>query len=489
MKCVILQIAGAERVLLPALIGFTIFALCFQGVFYFFEYRNGDSIAPTYVKLQKDLIWTIVLSFVFYVGAIQARKIDHLMQPYNMILLTFCFWVIAVKVVELLAYETYSVLLLAAKNLVLCAAMVPLLGMLGEETKRSLVKQALVAFVAVALIQTAFSAALFILFPEHAFWKDDPYHGFNPFVGLFSNPNRFALFLNLGAAVLCTVLVSADARRAHFAAVGLLVLALSIFYTAALSQLIVYFGILSYATAIAALKMPWRCVRLPAVTIAAILAIGFVGLNFKSPLPDETHSEAELAWDLRNMASLAIHGKTLDGEAFRFTPDSFVNRGGEIIDLLESFGFQTNALQSLGFKKGARIAKAETAKSTWQQRLFGRTEQMAPASQSQFAYIYFRYGLVGLLLFAGVLAIPAVRSLLAVMRGRPESDIGQVRLSYHLCLAAFVATFLADNGLLDFPTNFLLFFVLFANQSLAGLGASPAVEFGCALACRPPASF
>ena len=38
--------------------------------------------------------------------------------------------------------------------------------------------------------------------------------------------------------------------------------------------------------------------------------------------------------------------------------------------------------------------------------------------------------------------------------------------SYHLCLVAFIVTFMADNGLLDFPTNFLLFFVLFANESL-----------------------
>jgi len=39
-------------------------------------------------------------------------------------------------------------------------------------------------------------------------------------------------------------------------------------------------------------------------------------------------------------------------------------------------------------------------------------------------------------------------------------------LSYHLCLVAFIVTFVPDNGLLDFPTNFLLFFVLFAIQSL-----------------------
>ena len=45
-----------------------------------------------------------------------------------------------------------------------------------------------------------------------------------------------------------------------------------------------------------------------------------------------------------------------------------------------------------------------------EQRLFGRPHQMAPNSQSPFAYFYFRYGLVGLLLFFGVLAIPAVRS-------------------------------------------------------------------------------
>jgi O-antigen ligase len=99
-----------------------------------------------------------------------------------------------------------------------------------------------------------------------------------------------------------------------------------------------------------------------------------------------------------------------------------------------------------------------------EQRLFGRSHQMAPNSQSPFAYFYFRYGLVGLLLFLGVLAIPAVRSFLMLMR--QTDDPHQMVFSYHLCLVAFVVTFTADNGLLDFPTNFLLFFVLFANESL-----------------------
>ena len=87
---------------------------------------------------------------------------------------------------------------------------------------------------------------------------------------------------------------------------------------------------------------------------------------------------------------------------------------------------------------------------------------MAPNSQSPFAYFYFRYGLVGLLLFLGVLAIPAVRSFLMLMR--QTDDAHQMVFSYHLCLVAFIVTFMADNGLLDFPTNFLLFFVLFAKN-------------------------
>jgi hypothetical protein len=461
------EIVSAKRVLLVAFVGYTLFALCFNGIFYLFEYRNSDSIAPAYVKLQKDLVWTIVLSLVFYM-AVQTRNIQNLLQPYNVILLSFCCWVVAVKVVELFAYETYSVLLLTVKNLVLYAAMVPLLGMLGDQTKRSVVKQVLAVFVAVALIQSAFSAALFILFPEYAFWKDDPYFGFNPFVGLFSNPNRFGLFLNLAAAVLCTTLMYANARRALFAAVGLLILALSIFYSAALSQLIVYFGLLGYATAVAALTLRWRCLRLPAVMIAAILSIGFVGLNFKSPLSDETHQEAALARDLRNMASLALYGKTLDGEEFRFTSDSFVNRGREIRDLMESFGYQKSA-----HKAGEEI-QGRVTKAPLQQRLFGRPDQIAPNSQSQFAYIYFRYGLVGLFLFVGVLVIPAVRSFFAMTRRHAD----QTLLSYHLCLVAFIATFVGDNGLLDYPTNFLLFFVLFACQSLVGLSAKPVVELG-----------
>ncbi|MGY3077091.1 hypothetical protein ACVWZZ_003462 [Bradyrhizobium sp. LM6.10] len=37
-------------------------------------------------------------------------------------------------------------------------------------------------------------------------------------------------------------------------------------------------------------------------------------------------------------------------------------------------------------------------------------------------------------------------------------------------------TFVGDNGLLDYPTNFLLFFVLFANQSLVNLAERRALE-------------
>jgi len=48
-------------------------------------------------------------------------------------------------------------------------------------------------------------------------------------------------------------------------------------------------------------------------------------------------------------------------------------------------------------------------------------------------------------------------------------------LSFHLCLVAFIVTFVPDNGLLDFPTNFLLFFVLFAIQSLTAPLKRPAV--------------
>lgn len=454
------EIGRSERILLRVFIGYIFFALCFQGIFYLFEYRDGDSTAPTYVKLQKDFVSIIVLSFVFYVGVIQRRKIGDLLQPYNLVLLSFCFWVAAVKAVEFLAYDTQSILLITVKNVVLYAAMVPLLGMLGDETKRSLVKQALAVLIAVALVQTVFSAALFILFPEYAFWKDDPYLGFTPFVGLLSSPNRFGLFLNLGAAALSATLLLANPGRALLGAAGLLILALGVFYTAAFSQLIVYFGILAYATGIAVLKLRWRCVRPPATIIAAALLIGWVGLNFKSPIPAETRPNEELVWDLRNIASLALHGTTLDGKPFRFTSDSFVNRGKEIDDVIESFGFQRAS-------KSKETESAGVANATWQQRLFGRPDQMAPRSQSQFAYIYFRYGLVGLFLFVGVLAIPAVRGFLAIMRNAEP-----VLLSYHLCLVAFIATFMGDNGLLDYPTNVLLFFVLFANQSLVHRASS-----------------
>jgi len=442
-------------------VGYTAFALCFHGIFYLFEYRNGDTVAPTSIRLLKDLVWTIVLLFLFYIGAAQTRMSDNLRLPYNVILLSFCIWVVAVKIVECFAYGTYSVMLLAVKNLVLYAAMVPLLGMLAQEIRSSLVKQILVVFVAVAFIQVTFSAWLFASYPEYSFWKDDPYHGFNPFVGFFSNPNRFGLFLNLAAAVLCTTLVTTSSvMGALFAAAGLLVLALSIFYTAALSQMLVYIAVLSYATAILALKMRWRCLRLLAVIVVAILSIGLVGLDFKSPWPVESHKgEAELVWDLRNVASLTLYGKTLDGEPFRFTSDSFVNRMKELTDLRESFGFR-NEREDHGL----------VARTPWKQRLLGHPEQMAPASQSQFAYIYFRYGFVGLFLFAAVLAIPVVQGFLTLMRRDAEPNASQALLSYHLSLVAFVVTFLGDNGLLDYPTNFLLFFVIFANQSLV---ASP----------------
>jgi hypothetical protein len=406
------------------------------------------------------MVWAIVLAIVFYVGVIQARRIGSLLQSYNVILLAFCVWVVGVKAVEISYYDTRAVMLLTLKNLVLYAAMVPLLGMTTETTKRCLVRKILIVFVAVSLAQAAFSAALFVLFPDYAFWRDDPYYGFDPFVGLFSNPNRFSLFLNMGAAVLCAVLVTATARLSLLAAAGLLVLALTIFYSAALSQLIVYFGMLGYATIIASFRMGWRSLRLPAVMVTAVIAIGWVGLNFKSPLPDESHKEAALAWDLRNLASLAIHGRTIDGGPLRFTSDSFINRLKEIADLRESFGFHAGP-----------VIRKPGDKTPLEQRMFGRPDHLAPASQSQFAYIYFRYGLIGLFLFAGVLAIPAVRGALAMARGSAKSGGYQMLLSYHLCLVAFMATFLGDNGLLDYPTNFLLFFVLFANQSLAdGLG-------------------
>jgi hypothetical protein len=36
-------------------------------------------LAPTYIKLIKDIVWTVVLSALFYVGVIQARKIGALL--------------------------------------------------------------------------------------------------------------------------------------------------------------------------------------------------------------------------------------------------------------------------------------------------------------------------------------------------------------------------------------------------------------------------
>lgn len=75
---------------------------------------------------------------------------------------------------------------------------------------------------------------------------------------------------------------------------------------------------------------------------------------------------------------------------------------------------------------------------------------------------------MGLALFAGVLLILAASGLLSLLR----RDTDPVLLSYHLCLIAFIATFLGDNGLLDYPTNFLLFFVIFANQYLLEPAAS-----------------
>ncbi|MCJ9729390.1 hypothetical protein [Bradyrhizobium sp. PRIMUS42] len=443
----------SRRALFAVLVGFTIFALCFYGIFYLYDYRDGDSIAPTSIKLIKDLVWTIVLLFLLSINTTRARIVDHLRQPYNLVLLTFCAWLVAVKVVEVFAYGNYNTILLTLKNAILYAAMVPLLGMLCAEAKRSLVKYVSVVFVAVAFIQAIFSAALFASYPEYSFWRDDPYNGFNPFVGLFSNPNRFGLFLNLGAAVLCGFLLISPRKEAFFAAVGLILLALSIFYTAALSQLVVYFGLLTYATIVAAWTMGRLCLRFSAITLTSAIVIGLVGLNCKSPLPDASHNESALAWDLRNLAALAVNGQTLDGKSFHFTSDSIVNRMKEIGDLGESFAQNASSRQS-GDNRGLK------------QRLVGLPDHMAPSSQSQFAYIYFRYGLIGVVLFAGVLAVPAIRGLLGLTKCAGRDDSYRMLFCYHLCLVAFIATFLGDNGLLDFPTNFLLFFVLFANQSL-----------------------
>ena len=159
-----------------------------------------------------------------------------------------------------------------------------------------------------------------------SFGGTTPYNGFAPFVGLFGNPNQFSLFLISGAAVLCTMLVTSISWRAIIAAAGLVALALSIFYASALSQLIVYFGLLGYATIIAAVKVGWRSLRLPAVMVTAVIAIGWVGSNFKSPLQDETSTEG-LVWDVRNLTSLAINGKTLNGEPFRFTSEFLYQPG------------------------------------------------------------------------------------------------------------------------------------------------------------------
>jgi hypothetical protein len=438
---------------------FAVFALCFQGIFYLFEYRNGDTLAPTYIKLQKDLVWAVVLAVVSYVGVVHARGIETLRRPYNLILIAFCIWIVAVKAHEAATYGTGNLLLLTLKNLVLYAAMVPLLSMLAPDVQNCLVRKMLVVFVTVAFVQAAFSAALFILLPEYAFWKNDPYNGFDPFVGLFSNPNRFGLFMNMGAATLCAVLVTTSSWRALLAATGLVALALSIFYSAALSQLIVYFGLLGYATIVVAFSVRWRALRLLAVMAAASLAIGLVGLNIKSPLPDLTNTESELAWDIRNLASMAVHGRTIDGEPFRFTSDSFVNRIREIQQLADSFGLGNAET------RGRTKLRERDPKAPLEQRLFGRADHLSPSSQSQFAYLYFRYGLVGLFLFVAVLAIPAFHSLREVVRRTPGPNRVTL-LGYHLCLAAFTATFLGDNGLLDFPTNFLFFFVLFANVSL-----------------------
>lgn len=456
-----------DRALPLIFLGFTVFALCFQGSFYLFDYRNGDTAAPTYFKLLKDAGWLITLSMILWVGLAQKRWADALLEINNWILLSFCLLVALVKIIEWLNYGTTSVMLLTIKNLILYAAVVPALSLLSEELKGRIIRQVIVAFVVVAFAQVIFAASVFIFYPERSFWVDDPYQGFNPFVGLFANPNRFGLFLNLCAAVLCTVLVTSMARTALVAAAGLLILAISIFYTAALSQLIVYFGLLSYATAIAALTLRWRSFRLLCVAVTSAAAIGFITINLKNPLPDETHTEAELAHDLRNLASLALRGRTTDGEPFRFTSDSFLNRGKEISDLLESVGIKTG----WSFKSNA-VVRERTATRPLQQKLFGVPEQMAPASQSQFAYIYFRYGIVGLTLFAAVLGIPAACGFFSLMAGK----VAPLLLIYHLSLIVFLGTFLGDNGLLDFPTGFLLFFLVFANQHLAPFRIGSRVE-------------
>ncbi|MCK1503850.1 hypothetical protein [Bradyrhizobium sp. 18] len=458
-----------ERALPLIFLGFTVFALCFQGSFYLFEYRNGGTLAPTYFKLLKDAGFVVALSLIIWTGLTQKHRADALPLG-NLFLISFCFLVTLTKLIEWTTYGNANILLLTVKNLVLYAAIVPALSMVSEDIKDLIVKRVMIAFAAVAFAQIIFSAALFVFFHERAFWTDDPYNGFSPFVGLFSNPNRFALFLNLAATALCAVLVTSITRFALLAATGLIVISISIFYTAALSQLIVYFGLLFYATALTAIRMRWRSLRLLGVAAASVIAIGLVGITFKSPFPDESHKEAALAWDLRNLASLAISGKTSDGAPFKFTSDSFVNRAREISNLMESFG-----LHSM-WPSNVPITTETGTRRPLHQKLFGVPEHMAPASQSQFAYIYFRYGLLGLALFAGALLIPAISGLLLLFR---SSD--PLLLSYHLCLVAFIATFLGDNGLLDFPTNFLLFFVIFANQHLAPFRfRKPAIVFAVA---------
>lgn len=420
--------AGAAAEIAPdfvarSLVGFLVVSSCFYALAYFFPFVDRRVIAPDYVRWIKEFVWGGVLLFGVRAWFRRRPPLASLWSSWPRRLTTQFMVVYGVLLVcHALHLFSERFVIVYAKNFLVYSPALLLAGILADNPL-ALSRAVGKTLVGLGTVQVVVGFAVMAFFPGAAFWRDDPTTGFHPLVGFLGNPNRFGLFLNVGAAWLLVESLAARVFwRGAAAAAGLSVFAVAVAYTGAVSQLVVTLGLLAYGAFVARFALGTRWPRILAVVGLTLAALGLFAGPFLLKVP--------VVEDALRFFSIGTHA-----------PAPFCTAIGN--RLRQFYWIRNYALNASG-----------------PSLLFGSFSSRGVfLLDSEWSDVFLNWGLVGMASLLSMVAGLGWGSVRAARTSTWSLERRWVSAAHHLALAVFGATFLIDSGLYDFPTSFLLFLV------------------------------
>lgn len=412
---------------------------------YFFDFIGGATAAPFLVRAAKDALWMSVLCF-FLVTSQPRPFHDSLPRgrlPQVLVTPTAAFWLFVAlyttsALLHLVNLPLREVAQMHIKNLLMFALVVPIFLQFSRQHRHEILLRIKQLFIILGVVQIIASFGINVFLPEASLWRGDTVLGVNSIVGFFGNPNRFALFLTIGA---CFLLV--DLFRATYLHKILLYLLLitafgfAIVHTMSAGHILLFPLIFAYIGIVSVFAVGTSVQRVGLSFVVVMLAVFALTL-------DPILARIPAFWDLAVLLRQWLSSAPVDTSLL--VSNSITTRITELYSVWESMRTVPLLNALLG----------DFSTSTMHR------------SHNVYLLLAWNSGLLVALAFVAMLGAALVWSLAAAISPGRDPDERARFLEYHGYLATMAASFTFYPNFFEYPISFLLFLGIAA---VAGLTA------------------